>query len=365
MKITLFSSLFCFMLMPTLFAQSHNSNASPSEVYLVTNHALLQLSEQAHTPMDLRSFSANSIVDQQIWARRAERSFMAMDFETNEKSGLLGAISSHPGAGFFASLIVPGLGQAANDQLWKTGVLLAVEAASIYFIIDGNKRGRDLEREYIADGNRQWSVVQYASWVHEYYHTVPNARVTGAPDVLLSSLLTPAGQAYANQNGLQFPNAQFGDTTVEWDWIDLQALRSLERSTHYLRTNGTRGNAFSHDVPNFGSQQYYELMSKYWQFGPGWQDWKPFTNGDFNTQVATLNALSNDAMNPQWLAHTRLEEQFNDAFRFAGNMTALLVVNHFVSAFDAYFTIKLRNHRLESEMMFTPIGGQYKMTWHF
>lgn len=260
------------------------------------------------------------------------------------------SLSTSPGAGFLGSALVPGLSQAAGGQYWKTALYLALEATAIVLIIDGNKRGERLERRYIYNGNRDWSVVKYASWVHEYYHNVPGARAPGAPDVDIKSLLTPAGLAQYNQLG-QFPSPVF-DTELEWAWINLNALRQLERRSLYL----TSGRPFSHDVQDFGSQQYYELMSKYFQFGPGWRDW--------SNNIHDVNAgLS--GMSPMWLDHARLEERFNDSFRLAGNMITLLVVNHVVSAFDALFTIQLRNHRLESGMQVTNQGAEYQLIWRF
>jgi hypothetical protein len=260
------------------------------------------------------------------------------------------SLSTKPGMGFLGSALIPGLSQAANGQYWKTALYIAIEATSIYFIIDGNRRGRELEQRYINIGNQDWSVVKYASWVHNYYHNVPGARSPGSPDVDIRSLLTPAGLEQYNQLG-GFPSPVF-NIELEWTWINLNALRQLERSSLYL----TSGRPFSHDVQDFGSQQYYELMSKYFQFGPGWRDW----NDNNHNVNAGLSGMS-----PMWLSHARLEERFNDSFRLAGNMVTLLVVNHLVSAFDALFTIQLRNHRLESGMHVNHYGAQYQLTWRF
>lgn len=263
---------------------------------------------------------------------------------------LWNALSIRPGVGFLGSAIIPGLSQAAGGQYWKTALYIAIEATSIFLIIDGNKRGRELERRYINIGNQDWSVIKYASWVHNYYHNVPGARAPGSPDIDIRTLLTPAGIEQYNQLG-RFPSPVF-DIELEWTWINLNALRQLERSSFYL----TSGRPFSHDVQDFGSQQYYELMSKYFQFGPGWRDWNDNTH-NVNSGLY--------GMSPMWLSHARLEERFNDSFRLAGNMVTLLVVNHIVSAFDALFTIQLKNHRLESGMNVNQYGAQYQLTWRF
>jgi hypothetical protein len=262
----------------------------------------------------------------------------------------LNTISGTPGYGFLASLLIPGLGQAANRQYWKTGLMLAVEAAAITLFINASNRGNRLENRYQRIGDENWSVVKYTAWVHNYYHTIPGARAPGAPNIPASQLLTPEG--LANVNPITgFPDAVF-DTSREWRWINREQLNRLERSSRYLRT----GNFFTHEVNPFGSQQYYELMSKYWQFGPGWRDW--------NDEIHDINT-SNEFMSAMWLEHARLEVRFNDAYRLANNMVSLVVMNHILSAFDAFFTIKLRQHRLEAVARADYFGTHMKLTLRF
>jgi hypothetical protein len=265
-------------------------------------------------------------------------------------SGFRSALVTKPGAAFLGSAIVPGLSQAAGKQYWKTAIYLVAEAATILLHIDANRRGERLELDYITTGDADWSVVKYAAWVHDYYHNTPGARPVGAPDIDIRTLLTPEGLAEYNRLG-RFPDAQF-NTASDWRLIDINALRLLERRTLYL----TSGRPFSHDLPDYGSQQYYELMSKYFQFAPGWRD---FTNTQHNVNAGL------SGMNPMWLNHARLEERFNDSYRLAGNMLTLLVVNHIVSAFDAYFTVKLRNHRLQSGMVLDPGAVHYQLRVSF
>jgi hypothetical protein len=70
-------------------------------------------------------------------------------------------------------------------------------------------------------------------------------------------------------------------------------------------------------------------------------------------------------MNAMWLNHSNIGERFNDSYRLAGNMLTLVVVNHIVSAFDAYFTVKLRNHRLQSSMVLDPGAVHYQLRVSF
>jgi hypothetical protein len=57
-------------------------------------------------------------------------------------------------------------------------------------------------------------------------------------------------------------------------------------------------------------------------------------------------------------------QQFNENYRAAGNILTLLVVNHVVSAFDALFTVQLKNSRIETNTNLMK-NEQFSVTWHF
>lgn len=263
---------------------------------------------------------------------------------TLHAAGVMETMREQPGWMFVGSAVVPGLGQAANQQWWKSAVFAAVEAGAWYVLFDQNTRGTTAERRSNRFGNRNWSVVNYAGWVHGYYHS--GGRKPGAPDVPLTALLTPAGLAVFNQTG-RFPAPAF-DNATDWSLIDIRALRDLEKNTVYLVT----GREFSHTLPDYGSQQYYELMSKYPQFGPGWRDW--------NNQVNDVNRR-NEGMPGMWIEHARMGVVFNDHYRLSSNMASVILLNHMVSAFDAYFTVKIRNARIEQGAFLHPDGGMYRL----
>jgi hypothetical protein len=56
--------------------------------------------------------------------------------------------------------------------------------------------------------------------------------------------------------------------------------------------------------------------------------------------------------------------EFNENYRRAGNIIKFLVVNHVISAFDAFFTIKLKNTKLETKSKL--VGEEsISLIWHF
>lgn len=245
------------------------------------------------------------------------------------RSGFLQTIGEKSGYAFLASAVIPGLGQAANEQWWKTAFFVAMEATAIGVYIHRENRGRDGERYYEVFGNAHWSVVQYAQYIVEF-HASQHGKS-------FYDLLTERGrQQYID--GIPFGGIHPAfDITIDWRLIDINALRIAERNSRYRN-----GNAFSHDLPDYGSQQYYELMSKYFQFGPGWREW--FSDGRFRND---LFSIDDEIMPEQFWYHAQVGYDFNDDLGVARNMITLLVANHFISAFDAYFTQKARSTRIQ------------------
>ncbi len=238
-------------------------------------------------------------------------------------SGFMRSISTNPGYAFLASAFVPGLGQAANRQWWKTAIFVAVEATAIGVYIHRENRGRDGERYYQAYGNNYWSVVQYAQYLVSNHFNEHNTT--------LKDLLTSEGrEKYVEGTEFGGIGPAF-DITIDWNLINITALRATERRSLYAT-----GFAFSHDLPDYGSQQYYELISKYFQFGPGWNDWNSNTHN-----------INDGNMSDRFWYHARIGFDFNDDLSVARNMLTLLVANHFFAAFDAYFTQKLRTARMQ------------------
>lgn len=239
------------------------------------------------------------------------------------------------GLAFLSSALVPGLGQGVvNDQWIKTGVFVALEAAALYGHFKNLDLGRDLERSYWNYVETGWSAAKYVQFLvdhHNYYF--PNN-----PKSYNDLATSGSNLAALIENG-SFPS----NVRQEWPLIDLQKLRALEAQTLY---GGTSGNAFSHFLPDYGSQQYYELVSKYFQFGPGWKD--------FNVPVNQIN-WELEGMSDAWHAGAAKSKRFNDRLRTARNMASIVFVNHIVSGFDALFAARLHNHRIETA--FSPVDG--------
>lgn len=255
-------------------------------------------------------------------AQNSEQLHIAQE-SSQESGSFFNTISETPGLAFLSSALVPGLGQAAHRQWWRVALYAGIEIGAVYVAIDQKNRGDRLQRDYNQYADEHWSVVQYAQFLTRYTQL----------DMNLEDVLTQRGRTELENNGYLRPT--FNNET-DWRLINLRALNEYEQQTLYRSS----GRAFSHVVPEYGSQQYYELVSKYFQYGPGWRDW--------NRDVSIIDGGVAD-MPASWQYHTGLEETFNDALRLSRNMSMILIANHVFSAFDALFTSTIREHRRQVE----------------
>lgn len=279
---------------------------------------------------------------------------------STESNSLFSAPQTKPGVAFLSSAILPGSGQAMNGKWGRAAIYFLAEAASIAYYLNQNAQARDNERDYEAYADQNWSVLAYAQWLVDY------SRANGLNEGL--SALDQLESQVAGQN------PDFDNTTNDWSKVNLTLLRTVEVNTRFIFDNpaGCGSNdppncqiksQFSHVVQNYGSQQYYELMSKYYQFQPGWQDFheQRIADGTSHTYQYTWNR---DMITLNFIEGRDQAERFNENYRRAGNILNLLVVNHVISAFDAFFTVKLKNSRLETQANL--IGDEsVSLIWHF
>ena len=255
--------------------------------------------------------------------------------DPNGSEGFLNTISENPGYLFLSSALVPGLGQAANRQWWKTAVFAAVEASAIGVYIWKERSGRDGEQLYQDFAHENYSVAQYARWLVEYNH-----RFEENTDWEIEDLANDGYEDKIHEPRFVNGDPQW-DHNKDWDIVDRDALNELERNSRYYQEPEPR--TFPHTLDPYGSQQYYELISKYFKYGSGWQDWDQGLNLELNTEF----------MSPMWREHADIGGEFNSDLRIASNMLGLLIANHFVAALDAFFVGQLRNARVESSFSAT------------
>lgn len=305
------------------------------------------------THAQLKSDLAGNIIKGSETPKTHPVSINDFSFQASESSnGLIGAQRTNPGVAFLSSAILPGSAQAANGKWVRAGVYLATEAFSIFYYINRTNVAKDQERAYEAFTHKKWSVVAYADWLIGYYDN------NGINHSKLEELRTMVTDA----NGGMGPN--FTDTRNDWNEIDIKVLQEIERASPLICGSCNSGNKFSHVLPSYGSQQYYELISKYYQFEGGWSDFYvenvAMSNPNYDYLYDNKGILASEL----FLSGVERADRFNNNYRRAGNILNVLVINHVVSAFDALFTVKLKNARLQAsaDMM---RADSFSLTLHF
>jgi hypothetical protein len=280
------------------------------------------------------TFDRSSLITPVMLQRNSTDSFSPSD-----------AIQDKAGIALLSSAILPGSAQAVHGNWLRAGIYFAVEVAALYTHLEYRSRGNRGERNYERFADQNWSVVQYADWLVEYHehHNISNPYISD-----LAAILNGREPAF--------------DTDIDWQAVDIDLLRHAESHTPYITTDELDANNFSHVLPAYGSQQYYELISKYFQYASGWKDFYGFHEQEL-TDPFLIDRFGGKA-SPMFWTGRDMAEKFNDQFRFSNNMLSLLIINHFVSAFDAYFTVRLKNRQVQVSATGTP-GMQFRLTYRF
>lgn len=269
-------------------------------------------------------------------------------------NSILNIPRTKPGVAFAASALIPGTGQAFNGKWVRAGIYFTAEVVGVIYHLDRNATARRQEKAYEEFTHQNWSVLAYAQWLVQY---------SDANNISQARLDELRGAVY-NENGRPLsPN--WGNTPNDWSKVNIRLLRDVEAQTPFVFEN-KRSHNFSHALPDYGSQQYYELISKYYQYQPGWQDWYGAITTAENQNEAMYRYMWNGQDEPNGMFYEGRDraQEFNDNYRVAGNILKLLLINHVVSAFDAFITVKLKNSRIETEANLMKME-QLSLTWHF
>lgn len=242
---------------------------------------------------------------------------------------------------FGASALLPGAGQWMNGQKVKALVAVGLEAAIITSYVVARRNGLDQEDAFRAFAHQRWNPAQYASWLNDYREYLNDEYAAGiaAPPVSIVSgvdLAQPAGWSAADR-----------DRVLQM----FDQIQAIERQAFHPET----GAAFSHQLPDFGDQQYYELIGKYFQFAPGWDDYPEWRAEDDGFLVAIDPELtgpngSKPNVSDTFYSYARDHADAQDLLRKASRISTLLVFNHILAGIDAAVSAKLFNDRQASRL---------------
>lgn len=223
------------------------------------------------------------------------------------------------------SLLVPGAGEFYAQSYIKSGLFLGIEIAAWVYYIKYDKKGDNqtlffqnfaderIDQKPNWDTNEpdryrtRWDVIRYYEWSFNN-----------------KSIINPQGD-YSNISNAIVNNDQ---SLPPWERVDWERLNALERAI---------GKWYSHTLHHHGEQQYYELIGKYPQYNQGWFD---ADNPDFQY---------GDQLSSTFKEYSRMRGIANDYYYKAKTAVTIVLLNHVISAIDAYFTTRGFNSRLKIE----------------
>jgi hypothetical protein len=236
------------------------------------------------------------------------------DFVIEDPGDLRGTPKS-PYLAAALSLILPGLGEYyVGDQLWRGMIFTALDGGLWYGHFSYLGRGDDSATAFHAFADTYWDPARYAD--------------------TLNWLLDRADLNYEITDRTNFSQINHAEDTI-----------SL-----YVQ-----GFPISHRLPAKGSQQYYELISKYLQFVHGWKD----------HESGGPSAL--------YLRHADMRANMNYQYEIADYFLFGLILNRVLSAIDAVLLTRDHNSDIrvagELRMLEGPHGKEYvptaKLRWRF
>lgn len=204
------------------------------------------------------------------------------------------------------SAAIPGAGQIYNGEWWKAAIFIAAEAALITTAVVYNKKGDDKTNEFEAYADQHWSVVKYAQWLMQHKTAL------GLPP---------------ESNIIIDPNTSL----KPWERVDWTSLNFAEGK-------------FSHKLPRYGEQQYYELIGKYPQYNHGWADQLDDNTPEYNSNLTAM-----------FLGYSKMRGEANDMYNISSRMVVFTVINHILSAAEAAWASTIVNKSLSMNMRVQPI----------
>lgn len=234
------------------------------------------------------------------------------------------------------SAAVPGLGQAYNGDWIRSAVAFAVEGGLVIGYFLWKDRGQEGEEAYKAYAQQHWDPAQYASWLNDYV-----------------DFLEESDGATLGVEPVSIPGGIDFTAPGSWSAQEAQAVRAFfdeVRAVEDIVYHPETGAAFSHNLPYFAEQQYYELIGKYFQFAPGWRDYPAWRDDGTFTEAIDPERTGPSGSKPnvqgRFLEYAVDHAEANTLLRRASRASAFLVLNHIVAAFDAAISAKLHNDRI-------------------
>lgn len=267
--------------------------------------------------------------------------FSVQDQTETDTSAIVPGNERYPARGLILSLVLPGAGQWYAGARKKALIFAGMEAAGLLAWYQFRKRGDDLQLDFEKFADEHWGL---KSWVElapyfyalgEEYHDViidgtHYLRINLGNDVIVSS-----------------------DTLAPPEW---------------------EGNI--DEITVIRNSEFYENIGKYDQFISGWDDifddngekaWK-LEYKDVGDTVEVIIMTDNKQK------YLNLRKKSNRTFQMAGYAVSAIMLNHMISAIDAFWETRRRTIRSPEidtsvRLLFSPysrfgVGGiSFSISW--
>ena len=235
------------------------------------------------------------------------------------------------------SLAVPGAGEFYTHHYWEAVAFFAADVAAWVLAYHYDHKG-DTQTDFFQNyANAHWSVVQYGLFSIQYI---------------------PVSER-DNYHWLK-PGTE---GLPPWERVNWDVLNQMERQVSAT----PNGQYYSHNLPPYGDQQYYELIGKYQQFYQGWDD--------RDTLLTTYDQIRQRLLSsPQaHMIYYSIERgKANDYYSSASTWVAVAIINHVVNAAYAALSAGWYNSaHAELGLQRVPTEGGFtnvpvvKMRWAF
>ncbi len=247
-------------------------------------------------------------------ALSADLSGMTVQDPVKAESAALMPSKKNPVVAGLMSLAIPGAGEVYAGEYTKGAVFFVAEVVGLTVGIMQNKKGDDRTTEFQAYADEHWSTVKYAQYLNTY-----------------------AGVYRSDKKNAQIaidPNTSL----KPWQRVSWNEINAYEE--------GPWAEGFSHKLPHYPEQQYYELIGKYNQFKYGWDTYPV----DPSTGLPRKDTGYNNDVPQQLLDYAKVRGTANDFYSASRLAFSLVVVNHLLSAVDGYLSARHYNTHISSHM---------------
>lgn len=316
----LHSAVFCFCQSAAFAGENKPATASSllrKPEFTIKSESAAEEPKTGNLALDLtrtRHLLVNSIAD--TLPTTPEQKFQ---YEFKQRSPFVAAVFS---------AVLPGAGEFYAESYIRSAVFFAAEMIGWAIHIKKLNDGHKAEQKYVdfantsgSNGYRNWDARRYAAGLSKIYSSDSDPAIKNlAQNIISTESLERIGRG------------------------DYSQLNELERLVKF-----ENGATFSHTLPAYGSQQYYELIGKYETYTIGWYDYpENKLSAEFNYKSSTF------------LSYADQRGHANDLLNEASTVLILIVINHALSVADAILATSEYNSRFQThiEVQRSPATGE-------